>query len=550
MACHQLVQHVQASAAYLKSLPSSTQTYQVLENQCKAAKNLIAKIQGPVEALHVAQAVQEHWGGLLSDEQMYSLISLLNDAACKTPLQEMQLQLQQAGSRGNASQQHWESSFWKDIPKSLYDGLGDKRIQSTMRMADLFQYLASIGLRAPSENTVKAMLSLYFYVDSCPVGADATMLYTAVQHVKTSWKSFIHDYKQRQGADAAVHHAFPGPPAGVTCVRLDFVKFMSIYNQIPVRSTNAALNRLGMVQPALNRLGRQCIERARSLQLLPCTGQNALTDFDAGMGPTVPMLALPAPADGQMHELQITTVSANTAAAPAADGAALQLSRPLDAGQARKSLAEVTAQLQQVQKDKQQQQAAAAAPMKKKKKKDTKKKKGSKGKSGKSKKKKAAGIPRSPKSSRNRAILKSKNKGTKKKRSGGDELCTCKECGGVDGLVLEDGGCATICVWCIDKQKAAKAASKPGPVATKVSPAAKDKVFKKPAFAIKKPAIAKRKVQRPSTRLPSDASLEQKNAFYMSYGCSKCRWSPGCTNSCWRDRGMSKPAPAEGEDVH
>ena len=147
MACHQLVQHVQASAAYLKSLPSSTQTYQVLENQCKAAKNLIAKIQGPVEALHVAQAVQEHWGGLLSDEQMNLLISLLNDAACKTPLQEMQLQ--QAGSRGHASQQHWESSFWKDIPKSLYDGLGDKRIQSTMRMADLFQYLASIGLRAP-----------------------------------------------------------------------------------------------------------------------------------------------------------------------------------------------------------------------------------------------------------------------------------------------------------------------------------------------------------------------------------------------------------------
>ena len=548
MACQHLVQHVQASAAYLKSLPRSTQTSQLLENQCKVVKTFIAKIQGPVEALYVAKAVQEHWGDLLSAEQSASIVALLNDAACKTQLLEMQ----QAASNG---QQHWEGSFWKDIPKTLYDGLGDKEISSTMRMAELFQYLANMGLRAASECTIRSMLALYFYVDGCPVGADATMLYTAFHHVKTSWKSFIQDWKQRQGAAAAAngHPAWPGPPPGVTCVRLDFVKFMAIYNQIPVRSTNAALSKAGMLQPRGS--PRQCIERSRSLGALPCTGQLALTDFGAGVDSTVPRLDLPATAGGQKNELQITTFSANTAAAPAADAAALQLSRPLGAGEARKSLAEVTAQLQQVQKDKkQQQQAAAAAPMKKQKKKITKKKK--KGSKGKSKKTKAAGIPRSPKSSRNRAILKSKKKVTKQ-RSGGDdcrtcserdECCTCIECGGVDGLVLENGSCATVCVYCADKQNAADADSKPGPKpkAKAKGKAAAKSVAKKPAMAN---AESARKVQAPSHRLARNASREEKQAFHMAYGCSKCRWQPGCTNSCWSERNMSKPA-REGEDVN
>ncbi len=141
-------------------------------------------------------------------------------------------------------------------------------------------------------------------------------------------------------------------------MRLDFVNFMAIYNQIPMRSSNASLNRGGMVQP---RGSRQFMERSRTLEVLPSTGQPALTgqparvDSDAGNSrggeAVVPMLALPR--DGNENELQVTTIPAKAAATDS----------PFSSRDARKSLAEVTAQLQQVQKDKKKQDAAAV-PMK------------------------------------------------------------------------------------------------------------------------------------------------------------------------------------------
>lgn len=118
----------------------------------------------------------------------------------------------------------------------------------------------------------------------------------------------------------------------------------------------------------------------------------------------------------------------------------------------------------------------------------------------------------------------------------------------MDGLVLENGSCATVCVYCADKQNAADADSKPGPKpkAKAKGKAAAKSVAKKPAMAN---AESARKVQAPSHRLARNASWEEKQAFHMAYGCSKCRWQPGCTNSCWSERNMSKPA-REGEDVN
>ena len=350
MACGQLVQHVQASAAYLKSLSrSQLQRSDVLKKQCVAVKSFIEKIQGPAEALEVARAVQEHWSDLLSAEQLASIIDLLNDAACKPALQSV--------SPVGEKQQHWENSFWKDIPKTLFDDLSDKAVQSTVRMGKLFHYLAEAGLRLASEKTIVAMLTLYFYVDGCPVGADANMLYAAFQHVKTCWKNFIQDFKARGGGEHG-YWEWRGPPPGELCVRLDFVNFMAVYNQIPMRSSNASLNRGGMVQP---RGSRQFMERSRTLEVLPSTGQPALTDqparvdSDAGNSrggeAVVPMLALPR--DGNENELQVTTIPAKAAATDS----------PVSSRDARKSLAEVTAQLQQVQKDKKKQDAAAV-PMK------------------------------------------------------------------------------------------------------------------------------------------------------------------------------------------
>ena len=96
------------------------------------------------------------------------------------------------------------------------------------------------------------MLSLHFYTDGCPAGVGGAHLLVAVNQVKDQWRIFIADYKTRKGAAANMGSwQWPGPPAGVICVRLDFVRLMNIFSQIPVRSTNLK----ALPQPPQSRRG-------------------------------------------------------------------------------------------------------------------------------------------------------------------------------------------------------------------------------------------------------------------------------------------------------
>ena len=81
----------------------------------------------------------------------------------------------------------------------------------------------------------------------------------------------------------------------------------------------------------------------------------------------------------------------------------------------------------------------------------------------------------------------------------------------------------------------------------------KPEIFKKPAARSKPETPAARSEPKPhpaakANRPPADVCFVMRNgtpqeraALYVGYGCPKCRFKPGCTNSCWTARNMQKP---------
>ena len=185
MACQQLISHVIASGRYLQNL--AAEHHQTASpGQIAAVKTYISKIAGPVEALQASEAIQTHFGPYLTDSQLSELQGLLCDAACKLPL----VVAGEAAADG-VGQQYWQDTFWRDVPKDLFEAIGDKGAAATARMQKVFKYLADRGLRLPSEKTFAAMLSLFFYVDGCPAGITSATLLSAVQQIKDAWKAYI-----------------------------------------------------------------------------------------------------------------------------------------------------------------------------------------------------------------------------------------------------------------------------------------------------------------------------------------------------------------------
>jgi hypothetical protein len=76
-------------------------------------------------------------------------------------------------------------------------------------------------------------------------------------------------------------------------------------------------------------------------------------------------------------------------------------------------------------------------------------------------------------------------------------------------------------------------------------------IFKQPAARSKPETPAARRKPKPqpaANRPPADVCFVMRNgtpqeraALYVGYGCPKCRFKPGCTNSCWTARNMQKP---------
>lgn len=75
----------------------------------------------------------------------------------------------------------------------------------------------------------------------------------------------------------------------------------------------------------------------------------------------------------------------------------------------------------------------------------------------------------------------------------------------------------------------------------KASPTSKDKE-KLEAKAKASPSKAQVTGPKPSkAQVTAAKSLPQKKKLWVAYGCSKCRYRAGCTNSCWTGRKMFRP---------
>ena len=507
MACQQLVQHVQASAAYMRALPDGERAA-LMKSQLRAVKHIIEKISGPVDALEAARAVREHYMHLLQADDLAELIGMLNAASCRLPLAT------QDSFAGN-QQQHWEDNFWKLVPKDIYDGLGNRDMLSTLRMPVLFEYLASRGLRVASGKTIAAMLALFFYVDGVPahVGGHPALLYAAMAHVRDSWKNFIKDY-MRRNKHARASFEWPGPPAGAMCVQLDMLRFLQIYNLIPARSSRGDVKK----NPNLTLLQRG-ISRAMTLD-----------EVHQGTAPAAPAAAAMLMDIGNRGENNAILTLVPAPAGPASsDGKNLQLIASTPVASARKSLAEVTAELQAAQQQKRSDANAAAAKPKKPKIGKKLSRKGSAGtkargrsirKKQKSKQAAASGLA----SASNRAAPELAPANASK-----DPVCVCKTCGSPDGLQIAGGRTADTCIYCYEELQKEPAAKAP-----------------KPKAKAKTKAKAKAKAKaKPPQRLDRNASLREKRNFWTTWGCSKCRWYPGCTPSCWKARKMEMPEDVE-----
>ena len=578
MACQQLVNHVAASAKFLASIPAENRAA-VMTGQLAAVQAYIERLSGPQEAFQGAQAIQEHYNPFLSALALSDLLGLLNDVACRLPALP-------ARNSAGAGTQFWQDDFWQIVPKAeVYDKLTNKKEQATLRMQVMFCYLAERGLRQASERTFAAMLALFFYADGCPQAMNSANLLCSVQHVKNAWKAYISDYKKNIIGTDMYSFDWPGPPAGVICVTLDFVRFMSIYNPIPVRmsgvqSRRGALTMAFEPQPQANLRRALTLEDAGAQLAIDFVGHRGIAAARVGEA-----LALTAPApaaeqvaagahvgDGPAAEAIAAGASvggghaAKAIAAGACVGGGETLTIPLSAVEARKSLAEVTAQLQAAREkehdDKKQaaketraakqgkNQAAKEKRAAKKEKKQADKKKAAKD-------KKKAADKKSPmkvkKRSRRMRILNESKESKKAAKidvvaSAQDPrpVSICKQCGSPDGLELADGKVGDLCILCqsdygnteqdVDVRK--KPAARPVPQ-TKAKAKAQAKAGAAPAKAS---GAAPPEELRNANR---SADKPGKRAFFMKWGCTKCRWLPGCTKSCWKSRNMEQPVDVD-----
>ena len=349
MACQQLIGHIQAAANFVAALPEHQRT-SALGTQMAALRTMIGRIYGPVEALQAFNAIHASLGAFLSDPQKAELLALIN----------VQGAIMQTG---HGRTQEWSQDFWVRLPSDVHSGLSDNGQSSSARMLELFKYLASRGLRHPSERTFGAMLALYYY---CAMRApdSGPQLLASIRHLKTSWSSFIEAYKRTlQGADNFAW-SWPGPPAGSQTVELDAQRFACLVGAIPLRNSNQR----GMQAMADGDLrivpaGRRgCQPRGMTLQnsmdrLAIMDGSHDSADSQSGGLSALPFGS----AASAGAAAAIADVPATTLAPPAAaEGPPASISLPPaaeNAGNGRRSLAQVTAEMMQVMRK----PAAAAA---------------------------------------------------------------------------------------------------------------------------------------------------------------------------------------------
>ena len=588
MACQQLITHVEASAQFLAKMPSSMRA-DAVAGQFNAVKLMLSRIQGPVEALQASNAINAGWGAFLNEYQKQEIAAVINRQAAAL------------GPATGYSKQDWSGDFWQVLPKKLGDTLADQDLSASYRMLELFKYLAEKGLRLPNEKVFGAMLALFFYLDNKPPPDGASCL-ASINCLKQQWKNFIASYTQNLiGLDRA-SWTWPGLPANnEPRIALDKAKFVAIMSAIPLRVSNQMASRSDIELQVRKPTRAQQVQRPQ-LQLMDSFPESQA----AALPLQVPLMD--EKAGSVMTSGPEDVSSAARAGKAAAAGLALtdvarenagdSTESPSASGTKRKSLAQVTDELIAASKTKIRKKPASSHKVMKKpaasihhvvpsepddlddhgyddddddeplidaesEDEPIMKKPAAKACFQESVMKKPAAKalaltkPKATKATAKKAkqsAAGSSDSGKKVRwehccaRCGAEEaelvdfgdgpICIyCKEaeqvfcgrCGADEPVLLDYFGDGQICTACFEAQAEADVGPEPAE--------AKDSKYTWPA-----PPAAVRERMR-------NGSPEVRVELFMQWGCAKCRWKPGCSNSCWKSRGMTKPA-REAEDVN
>jgi hypothetical protein len=400
-------------------------------------------------------------------------------------------------------------------------------------MLKLFQYLAQRGLRLPAEKVFGAMLALHFSAaGGIPMQACGATLLASLHALKEQWKIFIAEYKRNLiGVDNAPW-AWPGPPDMTGATLLNPAQFYTVMACIPLRSSNLKANDpfAGAQRQHGGLPGRQ---KRPMLHIQMQTPRESRGMLDLG---NVPFAAAEAAGGGQAAALDLpaaplalddTPGLAAEADAAETEAAAEGLQQAAEAEghealgiRRRKSLADVTAQLQMAEKGQKADQKAAnndkTASMKNEQKKQPMKKK-------KPKKKKSKQLLKLGSADAASSATKPKVAKPKEAKSSVTKAKVAKPKGAKSSEI---------------KAKVAKSS---------------------PSVASSLPMESAAPDPKPGKKLPPSEDIRQKmrsgspktrKRLHWKYGCAKCVWKPQCTNSCWKQRKMTVPSAAElGSDV-
>ena len=578
MACQQLISHLSASGRYLQNLAAEHRGT-ALTGQIAAVKGYIARIAGPAEALQASEAIETNFGPYLTNSQLSELQGLLNDAACK-PL-EVPAGKGSGKKAAAVETQYWQDTFWRDVPQDVMTDIGDKDVPATARIQKVFAHLADRGLRIPSEKTFVAMLTLFFYVDGCPSGISSATLLGAVQQIKDSWKIYIEGYKE-SFPDAQASLSWPGNPPGVLCVRLDFIRFTNIFTAIPCRNSHGSLQNPRAATPLSpfslkSGNGSGSMRRALTLEDTAEANAGGPLAIDYQGHRSIDAVALV----GGGEDLVVRA----PAAEQALPGPTAQLALPapeagIKTAPARVSLAAVTAQLRADAERRETEKKAKTKNKKAKNKKAAGKKKTAGKNAGKKKEADDSGAgdedtpPAKGRKAKRRKLETEKAKEAAEAAKHNSKMhilasktVTLPLSTGCESLKKEGAGKKTTAGKNAGQQKEAAGkkisagkiraamedARKMGKIVKKrrILQESARSIFKQPAARSKPetPAAKSKPKSKPAAnRPPADVCFVMRNgtpqeraALYAAYGCPKCRYKPGCTNSCWTARNMQKP---------
>jgi len=529
---------------------------------------MIGRIHGPTQAADAGNAIRFHLASMMSETAKTEIFSLLDvraslmDAECKN--------------------QEWHMDFWPIMPAKIFSALSDSRNSQVQRMYILFEYLAnSKGLRVPSEKTFGAMLALNYYVELEGLNDYGRQMYDKLHGIKSQWKAYMMHFR-RVNPECNIVWTWPGVDEGEENVQLDTIRFMMIFHSIPLRSTNvrAKDGDLRHIQLKIQSQRALPYSSAARLPALPAPPPAAPLPGLPAQPPAAPLPVLPA----QPPAAPLPVLPAQPPALPAPPGSVVhQLALPdakqpvedgeeagnehgkvavaeIDSSKQRKrTLAQVTRELQENDAETAQKEKAAKDAKKEKEKtaKAAKKEKEKAAKAAKKEKEKDTKDKDAKKGTKDKDAKKgTKDKDAKKgtKKDMDAKKGTKKDMDAKKGTkkdAKKDTEKDMDAKKDTEKDTDAKKVTKDDTDAKKEKDTVAKDTKKDDTVAKELTKVAKdtkkkdRKPSSPIRALQRTGSPRTRKCLYWKHGCSKCVWKAKCTNSCWRYRNMEMPTEEE-----